>query len=71
MPPIVTPATPDVPTAKLGQTGTEPAALSPMMPKSSESPIFFNVRIVARRYDVWEDMLERTLLCQTLAVVEE
>jgi len=48
---------------KPGQTGTEPAALSPMMPKSSESPIFFNVRIVARRYDVWEDMLEHTPLC--------
>ena len=69
--PIVTPAMPDVPTMKPGQTGAEPAALSPMMPKSSESPIFFNVRIVARRYDVWEDMLEHTPLCQTLAVVEE
>ena len=31
----------------------------------AESPIFFDARVVARRDDGWEDMLERTLLCWT------
>ena len=69
--PIVSPASPDVPTVKPSQTGVEPAALSPTTPKFSESPIFFDARVVARRDDGWEDMLERTLLCWTSAVVEE
>jgi len=66
--PITSPALPDVPTmppSQTCQTGAMPAAPSPPTPKCSESPIFFD------RDDGWEDMLERTLLCWTLAVIEE
>jgi hypothetical protein len=38
---------------------------------SSEMPIFFDARVVARRDEGWEDMLERTLLRWTSVVVEE
>jgi hypothetical protein len=74
--PIISPATPDVPTLKPNPTG--PVATEPLLPpspsstiKSSEIPIFFDARVVARRDDGWEDMLERTLLRWTSAVVEE
>jgi hypothetical protein len=72
--PIISPATPDVPTLKPNQPAAEPAPPpSPSTPtaNSSESPIFFDARVVARRDDGWEDMLERTLLLWTSAVVEE
>ncbi|KAI0290203.1 hypothetical protein BC826DRAFT_1092574 [Russula brevipes] len=71
--PIISPAPPDVSTTlKSPPTVAEPAASSsPSTPKSSESPIFFDARVVARRDDGWEDMLERTLLRWTLAVIEE
>jgi hypothetical protein len=72
--PIVSPATPDVPTVKPSQPGVElaaAAAASPTTPKCSESPVFFDARVVARRDDGWEDMLERALLCWTMVVVEE
>jgi hypothetical protein len=72
--PIISPATPDVPTLKPNQTAAEPALPpSPSTPtvNSSETPIFFDARVVARRDDGWEDMLERTLLHWTSAVVEE
>ena len=48
-----------------------PAPPSPSMTKFSEPPIFFDARLVARRDDGWDDMLERTLLRWTFAVVEE
>ncbi|KAH9987965.1 hypothetical protein BJV77DRAFT_1136506 [Russula vinacea] len=72
--PIISPATPDVPTLKPNQPAAEPAPpISPSTPtaNSSETPIFFDARVVARRDDGWEDMLERTLLLWTSAVVEE
>jgi len=72
--PIISPASPDVPTmppTQTCQTSAIPAAPSPSTPKFSESPIFFDARVVARRDDGWEDMLERTLLCWTSAVIEE
>ena len=75
--PIISPATPDVPTLK--PSPTLPAVAEPVLPaspstptvKSSEIPIFFDARVVARRDDGWEDMLERTLLRWTSVVVEE
>jgi len=72
--PIISPASPDVPAmppSQTCQTSAIPAAPSPSMPKCSESPIFFDARVVARRDDGWEDMLKRTLLCWTSAVIEE
>ena len=75
--PIISPATPDVPALKPSPTLTgvaEPVLPpSPSTPtvKSSETPIFFDARVVARRDDGWEDMLERTLLRWTSVVVEE
>lgn len=71
--PIISPATPDVPTLKPNPTGaaTEPTPPSPSTPRFSENPIFFDARVVARRADGWEDMLERTLLLWTSVVVEE
>jgi len=72
--PIISPALPDVPTmppSQMCRTSAVPAAPSPSTSKCSESPIFFDARVVARRDDGWEDMLERTLLCWTSAVVEE
>jgi hypothetical protein len=78
--PIISPATPDVPTSKPSPTvaaiaaAAEPVAPpSPSTPtaKSSEMPIFFDARVVARRDDGWEDMLERALLRWTSVVVEE
>jgi len=75
--PIISPATPDVPTSKPSPSlaaAAEPAPpASPSTPtvKSSEIPIFFDARVVARRDDGWEDMLERTLLRWTSVVVEE
>jgi len=72
--PIISPAAPDVPRAKPGQVGSE-SAVAPPSPTtskpSSEPPIFFDARVVARRDESWEDTLERTLLCWTSAVVEE
>ncbi|KAH9975003.1 hypothetical protein BGW80DRAFT_1299516 [Lactifluus volemus] len=61
-----------VPMLKPNQTN-EPALPppSPSVSKFSEPPIFFDARLVARRDDGWDDMLERTLLRWTLAVVEE
>jgi hypothetical protein len=74
--PIISPATPDVPTLFPSPTPTpaaEPAPPSPSTPtvKSSEMPFFFDARVVARRDEGWEDMLERTLLRWTSVVVEE
>jgi hypothetical protein len=77
--PIISPATPDVPTLKPSPTlaavaePVPPPSPSPSTPtvKSSEIPIFFDARVVARRDDGWEDMLERTLLRWTSVVVEE
>jgi len=72
--PIISPALPDVPMmppSQTCQTSAIPAAPSLSTPKCPESPIFFDARIVARRDDGWEDMLERTLLCWTSAVVVE
>ncbi|KAI9461406.1 hypothetical protein F5148DRAFT_1215302 [Russula earlei] len=72
--PIVSPATPDVPTTlRADQMGAEPApaSRSAATPKTSDAPFFFDARVVARRGDGWEDMLERTLLRWTSAVVEE
>ena len=74
--PIISPATPDVPTLKPSPTLTpaaEPPPPSPSTPtvNSSEIPIFFDARVVARRDEGWEDMLERTLLRWTSVVVEE
>jgi hypothetical protein len=71
--PIISPAALDVPTLKPNKTAAEPAPPpSPSTPttKSSETPTFFDARVVARRDDGWEDMLERTLLRWTSAVVE-
>ena len=75
--PIISPATPDVPTLKpsptLGAVAEPPPPPSPSTPtvKSSEIPIFFDARVVARRDEGWEDMLERTLLRWTSVVVDE
>ncbi len=75
--PIISPATPDVPTSKPSPSlaaAAEPAPpASPSTPtvKSSVIPIFFDARVVARRDGGWEDMLERTLLRWTSVVVEE
>ena len=80
--PIISPATPlpDAPTSKPSPTAAAVAAAvepvppsSPLTPtaKSSDMPIFFDARVVARRDDGWEDMLERTLLRWTSVVVEE
>ncbi len=74
--PIISPATPDVPTSKLNPAGVAVETSPPPSPstptvKSSEIPIFLDARVVARRDDSWEDMLERTLLRWTSAVVEE
>jgi len=74
--PIISPTSPDVPTmppSQTSQTSAIPAsaAPSPSTRKCSESPIFFDARVVARRADGWEGMLERTLLCWTSAVVAE
>ncbi|KAI0300646.1 hypothetical protein B0F90DRAFT_1936770 [Multifurca ochricompacta] len=69
--PIISPATPDVPTMKSNPTPGEPAPPSPSTPKFSEPPLFFDARVIARRDDGWEDMLMRTLLRWTSAVVEE
>lgn len=75
--PIISPATPDVPTSKPTATAAVAAeAAAPSSPstptgKSSEIPIFFDARVVARRDEGWEDMLERTLLRWTSVVVEE
>jgi hypothetical protein len=77
--PIISPATPDVPTSKPSPTAAAAAVVGPAPPpspstptaKSSEMPIFFDARVVARRDDGWEDMLERTHLRWTSAVVEE
>ncbi|KAI0248527.1 hypothetical protein BJV78DRAFT_1235181 [Lactifluus subvellereus] len=68
--PIISPATPDVPTLKPNPTGdlTPP---SPSAAKFAEPPIFFDARVVARRDDGWGDMLERTLLRWISAVVQE
>jgi hypothetical protein len=66
-----------VPTLKPSPTLTpaaEPAPpTSPSTPtvNSSEIPVFFDARVVARRDEGWEDMLERTLLRWTSVVVEE
>jgi len=68
--PIISPATPDVPTLKPTPTG-DAMPPSPSSSKFSEPPMFFDAREVARRDDGWEDMLERILLRWTLAVVEE
>ena len=75
--PIISPATPDVPTSKPTPTAAVAAEAavppSPSTPtgKSSEIPIFFDARVVARRDEGWEDMLERALLRWTSVVVEE
>ena len=72
--PIISPASSDVttmPPSQTCQTSAIPVATSPSTPKCSESPIFFDAWVVARRDDGWEDMLERTLLCWTSAVIEE
>jgi hypothetical protein len=77
--PIISPATPDVPTSKPSPTAAAVVAAEPAAPpspstptaKSSEVPVFFDARVVARRDDGWEDMLERTLLRWTSVVVEE
>jgi hypothetical protein len=72
--PIISPATPDVPMMIPGQAVAEPTATSPSpttSKQSPESPIFFDARVVARREEGWEDMLERALLCWSSAVVEE
>lgn len=69
--PIISPASPDVPTLAPNPTGDSPMPSSPSSSKFSEPPIFFDARIVARRDDGWEDMLERVLFRWTLAVVEE
>ena len=84
--PIISPATPlaDAPTSKPSPTAAAAAAAaaaavepvppsSPLTPtaKSSDMPVFFDARVVARRDDGWEDMLERTLLRWTSVVVEE
>jgi len=48
--PIISPASPDVPTmppSQTCQTSAVPAAPSPSTPKCSESPIFFDARVVA------------------------
>jgi hypothetical protein len=68
--PIISPASPDVPTLKPNPTG-DALPSSPSSSKFSEPPIFFDAREVARRDDGWEDMLERILFRWTLAVVEE
>ncbi|KAH9164870.1 hypothetical protein EDB89DRAFT_2233714 [Lactarius sanguifluus] len=68
--PIISPATPDVPTLKPNPTG-DAVPPSPSSSKFSEPPIFFDAREVARQDDGWENMLERVLLRWTLAVVEE
>ena len=59
--PIISPASPDVPT--MLPTQTCPTSAVPATP--------FDARVVARRDDGWEDMLERTLFCWTSAVVVE
>jgi hypothetical protein len=75
--PIISPATPDVPTSKpspAAAVAAEPVPPpSPSTPtgKPSEMPIFFDARVVARRDEGWEDMLERTLLRWTSVVAEE
>jgi hypothetical protein len=66
--PIISPATPDVPMMIPGQAVAPPPTTSKQSP---ESPIFFDARVVARRDEGWEDMLERALLCWSSAVVEE
>ncbi len=68
--PIISPATPDVPTLKPNPTG-EAMPPSPSSSKFSEPPIFFDARVVARRDDGWEDMLERLLSRWTQALVDE
>ncbi|KAH9051603.1 hypothetical protein EDB83DRAFT_2542998 [Lactarius deliciosus] len=68
--PIISPASPDVPTLKPNPTG-EAVPPSPSSSKFSEPPIFFDAREVARQDDGWENMLERVLFRWTLAVVEE
>ncbi|KAH9158918.1 hypothetical protein EDB89DRAFT_1374082 [Lactarius sanguifluus] len=65
--PIISPATPDVPTLKPNIEAVPP---SPSSSKFSDPPIF-DAREVARQDDGWENMLERVLLRWTLAVVEE
>ena len=75
--PVISPATLDVPISKPNTTAAaavEAAAPpSPSTPtgKPSEIPIFFDARVVARRDDGWEDMLERAVLRWTSVVVEE
>ncbi|KAI9439284.1 hypothetical protein H4582DRAFT_1948160 [Lactarius indigo] len=68
--PIISPATPDVPTLKPNPTG-DAVPTSPSSSKFSEPPIFFDAREVARQDDGWENMLERVLFRWTLAVVDE
>ncbi|KAF8495921.1 hypothetical protein F5888DRAFT_1840286 [Russula emetica] len=77
--PIISPATPDVPTSKPSPMGAATAELAPplspstrtMTAKSSEMPVFFDARVVMRQDDGWEDMLERKLLRWTSVVVDE
>ncbi|KAI0262095.1 hypothetical protein BC834DRAFT_1043661 [Gloeopeniophorella convolvens] len=69
--PIISPASPDVPTLKPNPTGVESVPTSPSATKFPGEPIFFDARVVARKEDGWEDMLERVLLRWTSAVVEE
>ncbi|KAH8980626.1 hypothetical protein EDB86DRAFT_3087730 [Lactarius hatsudake] len=58
--PIISPATPDVPTLKPNPTG-EAVPPSPSSSKFSELSIFFDAREVVRQDDGWENMLERVL----------
>jgi hypothetical protein len=70
--PIISPATPDVPTLKPNLAGDlTPPSPSAGAAKFSEPPIFFDARVVAHRDEGWEDMLERILLRWMLAVVQE
>src|SRR6266702_6075449 len=68
--PIISPATPDVPTLKPSPT-SDLMPPSPSSSKFSEPSILFGARVVARRDNGWEDMLERILFRWILAVVEE
>ncbi|KAL1743809.1 hypothetical protein HDZ31DRAFT_64685 [Schizophyllum fasciatum] len=62
---------PDLPTGRSGASPTPSASPSAAQTRFAGVPIVFDAKLVARREEGWQDMLESVLLAWVGAVVEE